>query len=54
MKIVIFEDSMKKHKLKNDTLNGRELQRFFYLSYQTLDFQKYILIKDLLKLKMVV
>ena len=34
MKVLNFEDFMKKYKLKNDTLNESQLQKKLYLSYK--------------------
>ena len=37
MKILIFNDFMKKHKLRNDTMNESELQRVYNYPIYTRD-----------------
>ena len=53
MKIFSFEDIMKKYNLKNDTMNEQELKKIIIILYN-LEIQKYILMKELLVLTMVV
>ena len=46
MKILNFKDFMKKYKLKNDTMNESQLQKFIIIIY-TPEIVKYIQIKNL-------
>ena len=41
MKVLNFKDFMKKYKLKNDTMNERQLQRVFNYSIYPRDSKKY-------------
>ena len=45
MKVLSFEDFVKKYNLKNDTMNESHLKKFIIIKY-TPEIQKYIQIKD--------